>query len=355
MLLRGKKVTLRRARPADGDRAYEWLALSDLTPSVMGPPLYPELPVPTRASFDTRYPPFLFDHGNPFDGRALIIGTEHEDVGVLVYGAVRLGVGAVEMELWLAGKRFLGQGLGSEALNLACHWLHEELGIDTFVLRAARRNVRALRAFRRAGFRTVDRNAEQARQLDLARHSLDDVELLLLSLPPPPVALQADCRRTYVFFDTELTDLAQPRLISVGAVATDATEFYCEIGGWQAQQASDFVRQRVLPQLDGKPLAFAEAAQGFAAWLGQRAARQAVTVVADAAYDRWALAELLGGDSLPSGLRWQRVPLPPEMLDAVAAGLGLRHHHALDTARSLMHALMAPGSGDEPQVRSGAH
>lgn len=340
MLIRGQKVSLRRAQPADADRAYEWLAVSELTPMALGPPLYPDLPVPSRLTFDARYPPSLFDAGNPYDGRALIIGTETDDVGVLLYGAVRLLQGAVELEIWLAEKRFLGQGYGSEALRLGVSWLHEALGVDAFVLRPPRRNVRALRAFRRAGFRSVQADPAQVlRDVGLAVQPPADRELMLLNLPPPPISLQAEDDHTYVFLDTEFTHLLQPQLISVGAVSTDAKAFYCEISDWPRESSSDFVARRVLPLLDGDAVPHATAAQAFSRWLDERAARP-VIVVTDSAYDRWALADLLGAESLPARVQWQRVPLPYEQLDSAVAAMGLRRYHALDDARALRQALL---------------
>lgn len=341
MLIRGPKVALRRAVPADGTRAYEWLAQSDLTPLMLGAPLYPELPVPARASFDARYPPYLFEGGHPFDGRALIIAAGDEDIGVLIYGAVRLPAGAVEMELWLAEKRRCGHGYGSEALQLACAWLQAELGVDTFVLRPTRRNLRALRALRRAGFRaaTADRESLQ-RQLDLPRHAAADSELMLLALPSPPARLSPQAQAHCVFIDSEFTDLQQPQLISFGAVAADGAAFYRELDGWDPQAGSEFVRRVVVPLLDGRAVAPAQAAREFVEWLEQRARQEPLTLVSDSAYDRWALAELFGGESLPAGLHWQRVALPYERLDAVTARLQLRRHHALDDARGLRAALL---------------
>lgn len=340
VLISGQKVTLRRTQPADAERAYEWMVLSDLTPLFVGPPLYPDLPVPSRAQFDALYPRRLFGRSNPYDGRALIIRAAADDVGILIYSDVHLLQGAVELELWLAEKRFCGHGFGSDALRLACTWLQSELGVDTFVLRPSRRNVRALRAARRAGFRTVQAEADLLlRDLGLGGDPLADSEMMLLRLPPPSWQLNVQADRTYVFLDTEFTHLLQPQLISLGAVATDANAFYCELSNWPRDQASDFVLQRVLPLLDGDAVPQEKAAQSFAIWLQQRAT-QPLTIISDSAYDRWALADLLGAETLPGGVNWQRVPLPYEQLDAVVAAMGLRRHHALDDARGLRHALI---------------
>ncbi len=355
VLISGQKVSLRRSDPTDAARAYEWFALSEVTPLLRGPPLYPELPIPDRATFDRTYPAHFFDGTRPFSGRALIISNETGDIGVLAHGTVRPLHGTVEIELWLNAKRWFGRGYGSEALRLACAWLQENVGVDRFALRPSRRNVRALRAFRRAGFRSIPiESKETLRRLGLFPSSFGDAELLLLSLPPPPMTLLVEPDRTYVFLDSEFTDFFDPQLISIGAATNDGNAFYCEIADWPRERASAFVLQTVAPLLDGQAVPQAKAARSFANWLAQRAAQRPVTLVTDSGFDRWALAELLGGEGLPAGIRWQRVPLPYDQLDAVIDAIGLRRHHALDDARGLRHALLHPGgtttNGNAPTI-----
>ena len=40
--IRGQHITLRAASPEDGRTILDWLYRSDVTPSMLGPPLYPE-------------------------------------------------------------------------------------------------------------------------------------------------------------------------------------------------------------------------------------------------------------------------------------------------------------------------
>lgn len=57
-----------------------------------------------------------------------------------------------------------------------------------------------------------------------------------------------------IFFDTEFTELGlDPRLISIGLVSEDgAREFYAELSDtYQLTDCSDFVREAVLPHLEG--------------------------------------------------------------------------------------------------------
>ncbi|MCS6944829.1 MAG: GNAT family N-acetyltransferase [Sutterellaceae bacterium] len=339
----GAKVRLRRAEPADCERAYGWLVCSDLTPDIAGPPLYPEVPLPTFEAFCAQYPAFYFDGSRPFEGRALIIEAGGASVGFLAHGRVCLLHEVTQIDLWLNGRAVCGRGYGSEALRLASEWMQGAYGIDRFVVRPSRRNVRALRAARRAGFRETDLPPAQVmRELQLAAARYSDEVLLFRALPPPPARLIQQVGRVYVFIDSEFTSLVAPRLISLGAVSSDGAAFYCELSDWPREAASEFVRARVLPQLHGEGLPHPDAAERFARWLAERSRRAAVTLVSDSGFDRWALADLFEREDLPPGVAWIRAPVPPEELDAQAQALHLRRYHALDDAYALMHALLGP-------------
>lgn len=337
----GRKVSLRRAALADRPRVYAWLVDSDLTPAMMGRPLYPDHPPPSYEQFCEDYEPYFFEGSRPFDGRGLIVQADGADIGFLAYRRVDLLRDVVELDLWFAGLRHCGQGRGSEALALACEWLQENFGVNRFLVRPSRRNVRALRALRRAGFRETDLPARDvSAKLALPRGRCFDEVLLFRVLAPPAAQLERADDRVYVFVDSEFTSLAEPRLISVGAVATDTTAFYCELNDWPAEHCSEFVRESVLPQLEGGAVPHPVAADAFARWIAERAASAPVTIVSDSGFDRWALADLLGREDLPAGAEWRQVPLDVERLDDSARALGLRRHHALDDARALRHALL---------------
>lgn len=339
----GQKVALRRAALADRPRVYDWLARSDLTAGMMGAPVFPDHPIPSYEQFCEDYEPYYFEGSRPFDGRGLIVQAGGADVGFLNYCRVDLLRDVVELDLWLAAFVHCGHGYGSEALALACDWLQENFGVNRFLVRPSRRNVRALRAMRRAGFRETDLPAaEVVAALGLPRGDYFDEVLLFRILPPPAARLDTREERTYVFVDSEFTSLAEPRLISIGAVATDSTAFYCELAGWPDEHCSDFVRSAVLPLLDGRAVPHPVAAESFERWIAERAAQRPVTIVSDSGFDRWALADLLGAEDLPAGVEWRWVPVAYERIDEVARALGLRRHHALDDARALRHALLAP-------------
>ena len=125
-------------------------------------------------------------------------------------------------------------------------------------------------------------------------------------------------------------------------MAADSTAFYAEVKGWNQERSTDFVKQIVVPLLDGDAVPLEMAAEAFSAWLDERAGRAPTTIISDSGYDRWALTELLGREDLPSGIDWKRVPISYEEVDEAAKQLSLRRHHALDDARALRQLVMHP-------------
>lgn len=332
----GPKVTLKRARANDRARVYEWLIGSDLTQNMMGGAMFPDHPIPSLDAFTADYGDHYFDGTRPYAGRTLIISANGEDIGCVSHGPIDVLNDVVELDIWLAERRAAGQGYGSEALVVLCDWLQSNYGVNRFLVRPSRRNVKALRAMRRAGFRETDLPAQEVvSKLSLPPGHYADEVLLFRILPVPSSVFRPDPTQTYVFIDSEFTSLESPQLISVGAVATDSTAFYAELDGWDPRTASDFVNDTVIPLLDGDAVPLAVGAEALGEWLGERARRGATTIISDSGFDRWALAELFGGENLPANVRWQRIPVAYEALDEATQRLNLRRHHALDDARAL--------------------
>ncbi len=345
----GSKVTLKRAGGTDRARLYEWLIGSDLTANLMGGPMYPDHPIPAPEQFAATYPDHYYDGSRPYAGRMFLISAHGEDIGCVSHGAIDLLNDVVELDIWLAERRVAGHGYGSEALIVLCDWLQANYGVNRFLVRPSRRNVKALRAMRRAGFRETDLPAQEVvSKLALPPGRYADELLLFRILPTPSCTFRADPTQTYVFLDSEFTNFTSPQLISVGAVATDSTAFYAEIEGWDRKGASPFVVETVMPLLDGDAVPRSLGAEALTDWLAERARRMPTTIVSDSGFDRWALAELFGGESLPVNVRWQRMPVPYEAMDEATQQLKLRRHHALDDARALRHLVLEAGTPARP-------
>ncbi len=182
----GSRLTLRRARLLDRPRIYEWLTQSDLVTNTMGAPFYPERPVPSLDEFSAEYVNAYFDGTRPYAGRMFVIVAGGDEIGCVSHGPIDLLNDVVELDIWLAERRLTSRGLGSEALVLLADWMQTNYGVNRFLVRPSRRNVRALRAMRRAGFRETDLPASEViEKLHLPPGDYSDEVLLFRILPVP--------------------------------------------------------------------------------------------------------------------------------------------------------------------------
>ena len=150
----GNKVFLRRATHADKRNIFEWLAHSDLTSSMMGPPIFSDHPIPVWEEFSADYCSHYFDGSKPRKGRCFIIVADDNDVGVVCYNALKTE-GITDVDIWLRSEAYCGKGFGSDALKILTDYLNKEFRITKVVISPSARNYRAIAAYRKAGFRMV--------------------------------------------------------------------------------------------------------------------------------------------------------------------------------------------------------
>ncbi|MEM5330864.1 hypothetical protein VSR34_30310 [Paraburkholderia sp. JHI2823] len=145
-----------------------------------------------------------------------------------------------------------------------------------------------------------------------------------------------------LFLDTEYTGIGQPDpgLISLALVAEDARrEFYVELADtWQPADCTRFVKQEVLPRLDGSPRTLAQARIELRDWLVE--APRHVQVACDSVTDFRFLLTLLGAPR-PGNLAADYFDLRPlidtSVYDRTVAACyrtDSRMHHALVDARA---------------------
>lgn len=151
-----------------------------------------------------------------------------------------------------------------------------------------------------------------------------------------------------VFLDTEFTNFSNPRLISVGLVAENGQEFYCELAdGWAQSHCTDFVLDTVLPLLDGVAVMKRDkAGEKLVDWLASLGG--GVSVVSDTEID-WYLLDMLiyphVSDQLEIDgklLSWPRCAMARrhEALIEELLGNEPSRHHALVDARALKQVVL---------------
>lgn len=165
---------------------------------------------------------------------------------------------------------------------------------------------------------------------------------------------------SYIFFDTEFTDLVQePFLISAGFASEDGTEFYGELAPqFWAPWASAFVQANVAPLLDQvtrrrgglPPFSLTGLAQAIRAWI--EAQPDEVVLVSDSpGYDLALLLNLFDEANVPwPGNAERRARCFALSSEAAALTyqrefrrIGMPQHHALADAKALRAAWSAHG------------
>ena len=164
MVQRQVNVLLRPAVASDRRQVYDWLARSDVTPSMMGSPDYPDHPIPSWVEFCADYPPHYFDDSQPQSGRCFIVVAEGQNVGVVCYNAIKDEGRLTELDIWLRAEAYCGKRYGTNALEALCADLHEKYGVQEFIVRPSGRNRRAIAAYEKAGFELLPLSPAERRQ-----------------------------------------------------------------------------------------------------------------------------------------------------------------------------------------------
>ena len=160
-MIRGTQVTLRPANDDDRRDIYMWLATSDVTPSMMGPPTYPDVPIPTWEQFCADYTSHFFDGSRPDRARSFIIGADGESVGHINYDGLDSQRSIAELDIWMRSQVFCGHGYGTDALVALMGHLHDDFAVGKCIVRPSLRNQRAVRAYEKAGFRDSELSPEE--------------------------------------------------------------------------------------------------------------------------------------------------------------------------------------------------
>ena len=156
MLIRGQLVTLRPAFLQDREKVYRWMAESDVTPLMMGPPVFPDVPIPSFEQFCADYTDSFFSNAGEGEGRSFVIRAHGNNVGHISYSNVARKHALAELDIWMASLAYCGHGYGPDALAALAEHLREVYGFCRFLVRPSRRNRRAIAAYQRAGFSAVD-------------------------------------------------------------------------------------------------------------------------------------------------------------------------------------------------------
>ncbi len=142
---------LRPARLAEQAKIYRWLAGSDATAEMLGPPRFADAPVPTYEEFCMDYDAEAFGENGNF--RLFVMVAAGEEIGAISY-YIRDNI--VELDLWIADRANWNKGWGSRALREVIRLIPDKQRTNLAIIRPSQRNPRAIAAYRKAGFMPFD-------------------------------------------------------------------------------------------------------------------------------------------------------------------------------------------------------
>lgn len=181
MKITGKIITLIPAQESDRERVYNWLCQSDLTSSMMGLPHYPDHPIPSFEEFCRDYTPAFFNDAGNGKGRNFIITVNNEAIGTIGYDLLDKEKNRVVLDIWMKAEMYCGHGYGSDALKAICAYLHEEYGIDHFIISPSARNKRAIAAYTKAGFMLLNILSKMEQEKEFGLSEYEDNVLMIKS------------------------------------------------------------------------------------------------------------------------------------------------------------------------------
>jgi diamine N-acetyltransferase len=189
-LIRGKDVVLRPAAPEDRRMIFDWLFRSDVTPAVLGPPLYPERPIPPPGDTGEEFDPHYFDGSAPGLGRCYLILVGGEPAGQVSYNDIHGSEDhrRVELDIWMRAEAWCGLGYGADALGALCDYLHHRFAVREFMVQPSARNPRAIRAYEKAGFARLPVTMYEARAEWGPNDYVDNVYMVKTMPGSPPDA-----------------------------------------------------------------------------------------------------------------------------------------------------------------------
>jgi RimJ/RimL family protein N-acetyltransferase len=134
--IQGKCVVLQPATSKDEPQILDWLLRSDVTPSLLGPPLFPERPVPPPEDSSQRFDPHYLDDTAPELGRCFLILVDGEPVGQVTYNDIMKWDGRkkVELDIWMRSEACCGKGYGTDAIDALSLYLHDRFGVEEFMV-----------------------------------------------------------------------------------------------------------------------------------------------------------------------------------------------------------------------------
>jgi RimJ/RimL family protein N-acetyltransferase len=149
-------LNLRKAILEDKRKTYDWMYRSDITSWHSGKPLFPDQPILSWDEFQLDFLDFYYSQEIDPKGGVWIIEINHIEIGAVCFASFHLNPYCAELDIWLKNSSVCGKGYGVKALREFTQNLHRDLKINYFLIRPSKKNIKAIKAYQKAGFSFPD-------------------------------------------------------------------------------------------------------------------------------------------------------------------------------------------------------
>ena len=150
MILEGKKVNLRPMTLEELPDFYKWAIQS---PFWYGE--YSDEKIPTFEEFKNGWKGYYFDGSQPEKGRCFAILANDKVIGEINYNEINRRDDLGELDIIIYRDSDKGKGFGPDALKTLVNWLFSKMNVNRFLIEAVTKNKRAIKAYKKAGFKTT--------------------------------------------------------------------------------------------------------------------------------------------------------------------------------------------------------
>jgi len=160
---------------------YKWATQSDGTPFWYGE-LYGDK-IPTFEEFIKDWKKYYFVEFEPEMGRCFVILLEKEPIGEINYNKISANR-RVEIDIIIADDKNLGKGYGPDAIRTMIKYLFEKMDVKEVWVAAIKKNPRAVKAYKQAGFKTVNPPEDIKEDSEWTDKNLEEYVFFLIKSVP---------------------------------------------------------------------------------------------------------------------------------------------------------------------------
>jgi RimJ/RimL family protein N-acetyltransferase len=150
-MLIGKIIQLAPATLDDRRDVYDWCFHCETSKSHSGAD-FPGIIIPSYEEFCDDYVDYFFTGTELHNGRGFIIVYNNENAGFISYCSYHLKPHISELDIWLNNEKHCGKGFGTDSIITLGDYINQTLGIHKLIMAPAKKNTRAIAAYKKAGF-----------------------------------------------------------------------------------------------------------------------------------------------------------------------------------------------------------